>query len=156
LQDRLPFGGIRELERDPAVEIDLLKRREGRGALCPPRIRQVLLRRVRDGTRPEDEGEPARSDAGRLQRPEEESAALVEHATRSPVCSVAALLGPVERRASRWLAGRRVEVLNHLDSSALVSDYRRRLQIVVHIVVEGGAREVVREAGSLISDVSGL
>jgi hypothetical protein len=67
LQDRLPFRGIRELERDPAAEIDLLKRRKRLRALGPPRIGQVLLRRVRDGARPQKEGEPAQPD-GRFQR----------------------------------------------------------------------------------------
>jgi hypothetical protein len=52
LQDRLPFRAVGELERDPAVEIDLLKPSERRIAPCPPRIRQVLLGRVRDCARP--------------------------------------------------------------------------------------------------------
>jgi hypothetical protein len=38
-----------------------------------------LLRRVRDGARAQEEGEPARPGEGRFQRPEEQ-AALVEHA----------------------------------------------------------------------------
>jgi hypothetical protein len=69
LQDRLPFRGIRELERDPAVEINLLKRRERRGALGPPRIRQVLLRRIRDRACSEEED----------QRDEEQPTATVNH-----------------------------------------------------------------------------
>jgi hypothetical protein len=68
-----------EPERDPAIELDPLKHnRERRVALRPPRIGQVLLRRVRDGARAQEEGAPARPD-GRFQRPEE-LAALVEHA----------------------------------------------------------------------------
>ena len=67
-----------EPERDPAVDIDPLKRNVRRIALRPPRIGQVLLRGVRDGARPQEEGEPARPDDDRFQRPEE-LAALVEH-----------------------------------------------------------------------------
>jgi len=48
-----------ELERDPAVEIDTLKPSERRVAPCPPRIRLVLLGRVRDRTRLEHESEGA-------------------------------------------------------------------------------------------------
>jgi hypothetical protein len=44
----------REPERDPAVEIDPLELR-GRVALRPSRIGQVLLWRVRDGARPQQE-----------------------------------------------------------------------------------------------------
>jgi hypothetical protein len=78
LQDLLapPIG---EPERDPAIEIDPLKhKRERRVALRPPRIGQVLLRRVRDGARPQEENAPAQPD-DRFQCPEE-LAALVEHA----------------------------------------------------------------------------
>ena len=78
LQDLLapPIG---EPERDPAIEIDPLKhKRERRVALRPPRIGQVLLRGVREGARPQEEGAPARPD-DRFQCPEE-LAALVEHA----------------------------------------------------------------------------
>jgi hypothetical protein len=78
LQDLLapPIG---EPERDPAIEIDPLKhKRDRRVALRPPRIGQVLLRRVRDGARPQEEGAPAQPD-DRFQCPEE-LAALVEHA----------------------------------------------------------------------------
>src|SRR4029450_13319317 len=56
LQDLLapPIG---EPERDPAIEIDPLEHnRERRVALRPPRIGQVLLRRIRDSTRPQEEG----------------------------------------------------------------------------------------------------
>ena len=75
LQDLLasPIG---EPERDPAIEIDPLKHnRERRVAFRPARIGQILLRRVRDGARPQEEGAPARPD-DRIQCPEE-SAALI-------------------------------------------------------------------------------
>src|SRR4030095_14540639 len=51
-----------------------------RVALRPPRIGQLLLRRVRDGARPQEEGEPARPDDGRFQHRREGASALVEHA----------------------------------------------------------------------------
>ena len=79
LQDHLPAPLTGEPERDPAVEIDPLKRNVRRIAPRPPRIGQVLLRRVRDGARPQEEGEPARPGDGRFQRPED-LVALVEHA----------------------------------------------------------------------------
>src|SRR5713101_2469674 len=68
LQDLLPAPLSGEPECDPAVEIDPLEGNERRIALRPPRIGQVLLRRVRDGARPQEEGEPARPDNGRCQR----------------------------------------------------------------------------------------
>src|SRR4029450_11539708 len=52
------------------VEIHVLALSVRRVALRPPGIGQVLLRRVRDGARPQEEGEPARPDAGRFQRTE--------------------------------------------------------------------------------------
>jgi hypothetical protein len=79
LQDLLapPIG---EPEGDPAIEIDPLElNRERRIALRPPRISEVLLRRVRDGARPQEEGEPTRPDDGRFQPLAWELAALVEH-----------------------------------------------------------------------------
>jgi hypothetical protein len=79
LQDLLPAPCGGGPERDPAIEIDLLEPNERRTALRPPRIGQVLLRRVRDGARPQEEGKPAQPDAGCFQRPEGELAALVEH-----------------------------------------------------------------------------
>ena len=52
----------------PAVEIDLRELNERHVARSPPRIGQILLRRVsRDGARPQDESEPARPDDGRFQ-----------------------------------------------------------------------------------------
>jgi hypothetical protein len=78
LQGLLPAPLVGDLERDPAVEIDPLKRNVRRAALRPPRIGQVLLRRVRDGgAGPQEEGAPARPD-DRFQRPED-LAALVAH-----------------------------------------------------------------------------
>jgi hypothetical protein len=80
LQDVLaPRTG--EPERDLAIEIDSLElnRERRRVALRPPRIGQVLLRRVCDGAGPQEEGEPTRPDDGRYQRLEWELAALVEH-----------------------------------------------------------------------------
>jgi hypothetical protein len=74
-----PQAQLENLERDPAVEIDPLKLNVRRVALRPPRIGQVLLRRVRDGARLQAEGERARSDDDRFRRAEE-LAALVEHA----------------------------------------------------------------------------
>jgi hypothetical protein len=53
-QDLFPASRAREPERDPAVKIDPLEPR-GRVALRPSRIGQVLLWRVRDGARPEEE-----------------------------------------------------------------------------------------------------
>src|SRR5207245_10790228 len=66
LHDLLPIsrGGVPE--HDPAVEIDPFERTGCRIALCPPRIGQVLLRRVRDGACPQEEGEPARPDDDRF------------------------------------------------------------------------------------------
>ncbi len=87
LQDLLPAPHTGEPERDPAVEIDPLKRKVRRAALRPPRIGQVLLGRVRDGARPQEEGEPARPDDSRCQRPEEQSA-LVEHTLPAGLDSV--------------------------------------------------------------------
>src|SRR6266545_4635620 len=79
LQDLLPAPLSGESKCDPAVEIDPLKRNVRRVALRPPCIGQVLLRRVSDGARPQEKGEPARPDDGRFQRPEGELAAWVEH-----------------------------------------------------------------------------
>src|SRR5262245_62492195 len=80
LQDLLtpPIG---EPERDPAIEIDPLKHNwERRVAIRPPRIGQVLLRRVRDcGTRLQEEDEHARPDDRRSQTSGCDLAALVEH-----------------------------------------------------------------------------
>src|SRR5437899_2433286 len=70
LPDLLPAPLVAEPERDPAVDIDPIERNVRRVALRPPRIGQVLLRRVRDGARPQEEGQPARPDDGRFQRPE--------------------------------------------------------------------------------------
>ena len=80
LKGLLPAPLTGEPERDPAVEIDSLKRNVRRVALRPPRIGQVLLRRVRDGARTQEEGEPARPDDGRFQRPDGELAGWIEHA----------------------------------------------------------------------------
>ena len=67
-----------EPERDPAIEIDPLEHnRERRVALRPPRIGQVLLRRVRGSARPQEDGDPAQPD-DRFRRPQE-LAALAEH-----------------------------------------------------------------------------
>jgi len=95
LKDLLPAPRGGEPERDSAVETDPLELNERRIALRPPRIGQVLLRRVRDGARPQEEGEPARPDDGRFQRPEGELAAWVEQgysitrsAWRSNVCGI--------------------------------------------------------------------
>jgi hypothetical protein len=98
LQGLLPAPLVGDLERDPAVEIDPLKRNVRRAALRPPRIGQVLLRRVRDGgAGPQEEGEAARPDDGRFQRAGE-MAALVEHgywitwsARCSSVCGIVSL-----------------------------------------------------------------
>ena len=76
LQNLLPAPLVGDLERDPAVEINPLKRNVRRVALRPPRIGQVLLRRVRDSTRYQEEGAPARPES--FQRPEK-LAAMVEH-----------------------------------------------------------------------------
>jgi hypothetical protein len=74
LQDLLPAPLVGDLERDPAVEINPLKRNVRRAALRPPRIGQLLLRRVRDGgAGTQDEGEAARPDDGRFQRAGESS-----------------------------------------------------------------------------------
>ena len=67
LQNLLPAPLVGDLERDPAVEINPLKRNVRRVALRPPRIGQVLLRRVRNGARPQEEGEPTRLDDDRFQ-----------------------------------------------------------------------------------------
>src|SRR5262245_18025547 len=78
LQDLLtpPIG---EPERNPTIEIDPLKHnRERRVTLRPPRIGQILLRRVHDcGARPQEDCAPARPD-DRSQSPQE-LAALVDH-----------------------------------------------------------------------------
>jgi hypothetical protein len=73
LQDLLPAPCGGGSERDPAVEIDLLKLNVRRVALCPPCIGQVLLRRVRDGARPQEEDE----------RRDERPSAHVSHGQRS-------------------------------------------------------------------------
>jgi hypothetical protein len=67
LHDLFPVPGGGVPENDPTVEIDPFER-TCRTALCPPRIGQVLLWRVRDGARPQEEGEPARPDNDRFQR----------------------------------------------------------------------------------------
>ena len=67
-----------EPECDPAIEIDPLEhKRERRVALRPPCIGEVLLRCVRNRTRPQEQSAPARRD-DRFQRPQEPST-LVEH-----------------------------------------------------------------------------
>jgi hypothetical protein len=66
LHDLFPVPGGGVPENDPTVEIDPFER-TCRAALCPPRIGQVLLRRFRDGARPQEEGEPTRLDDDRFQ-----------------------------------------------------------------------------------------
>jgi hypothetical protein len=82
-----------ELERDLAIEFDSLelKRERRRVALRPPRIGQVLLRRVRDGARPRGTGRTRRrlSLAGESSR--------MAHATGS---TAGALTAPSARSAS--------------------------------------------------------
>jgi len=78
LYDLLPVAGCGVPERDPTVEIDPFERTGRRVALCPPRVGQVLLRRVRDAARPQEEGAPTRPDDDRFQRAQE-LVALVEH-----------------------------------------------------------------------------
>jgi hypothetical protein len=68
LKGLLPTPLTGEPERDPAVEIDPIERNVRPVARRPPCIGQVLLRRVRDGARPQKEGEPAQPDDGRFQR----------------------------------------------------------------------------------------
>src|SRR5215467_4708483 len=51
----VPGGGVPEC--DPTVETNPVERSGGRVALRPPRIGQVLLRRVRKGARPQEERE---------------------------------------------------------------------------------------------------
>ena len=70
LHDRfsVPGGGVPE--SDPTVETNPIKRSGCRIALCPPFIGEVLLRGVRDGTRPKEEGEPTRPRDGWFQRSE--------------------------------------------------------------------------------------
>src|SRR2546428_14036329 len=65
----------------------------------PPRIGQVLLRRVRDGARPQEEGEPGRPDDGRYQRPEGEPAAWVEHGLLAMSASETWRRRPIHGRA---------------------------------------------------------
>jgi len=67
LHDLFPVPGGGVPENDPTVEIDPFER-TCRTALCPPRIGQVLLRRVRDAACHEKEGDPARADDDRFQR----------------------------------------------------------------------------------------
>src|SRR4030095_5300389 len=57
-QGLLPAPLLGDLERDPAVEINPLKRNVRRAALRPPRIGQVLLRRVRDAHAPRKRAHP--------------------------------------------------------------------------------------------------
>jgi hypothetical protein len=59
-----------EPERDPAVEVDPLElnRERQRVAPRPPRIGEVLLRRVRDAAGHQKESDPARADDDRFQR----------------------------------------------------------------------------------------
>jgi hypothetical protein len=71
LHDLLPVAGCGVPERDPAVEIDPFERTGRRVALRPPRIGQVLLRRVRDAARPQEEDAPARPDDDRFQPTQE-------------------------------------------------------------------------------------
>jgi hypothetical protein len=94
----LPAPLVGDLERDPTVEIDVLELNVRRVALRPPGIGQVLLRRVRDGARPQEEGEPARPDDGRFQHPESERPRWLHP-------------GRVERRAPAFLVIPREEVV---------------------------------------------
>ena len=116
LQDLLPAPLTGEPERDPAVEIDPVKRNVRRVALRPPRIGQVLLRRVRDGARPQEEGEPARPDDGRFQRPEGELAAWVEHALLDHVIRLQQHCR-WDRQAERL---RRLEIYDQLELGGLL------------------------------------
>jgi hypothetical protein len=67
LHDLFPVPGGGVPENDPTVEIDPFER-TCRTALCPPRIGQVLLRRVRDAACHEKESDPARADDECFQR----------------------------------------------------------------------------------------
>ncbi len=67
LHDLFPVPGGGVPENDPTVEIDPFES-TCRTALCPPRIGQVLLRRVRDAACHQKEGGPARADDDRFQR----------------------------------------------------------------------------------------
>jgi hypothetical protein len=78
LHDLFPVPGGGVPERDLTVEIDPFERSGCRIALRPPRICQVLLRRVRDAARSQEEGESTPLDDNGVQRLEE-LAALVEH-----------------------------------------------------------------------------
>jgi hypothetical protein len=68
LQNLLPASRSVEPERDTPVGIDPLELAGRRIALGPSRIRQLLLRRVRDGAGPEEDRETARRDSDRSQR----------------------------------------------------------------------------------------
>jgi hypothetical protein len=68
LHDLLPVAGCGVPERDPTVEIDSFERTGRRVALRPPGIGQVLLRRVRDAARRQEEGAPPRAEGDRFQR----------------------------------------------------------------------------------------
>jgi hypothetical protein len=68
LQNLLPASRSVEPERDTPVGSDPLELAGRRIALGPSRIRQLLLRRVRDGAGPEEDREPARRDSDRSQR----------------------------------------------------------------------------------------
>jgi hypothetical protein len=72
-QGLLPAPLVGDLERDPTVEIDVLELNVRRVALRPPGIGQVLLRRVRDGARPQEEDE----------RRDEKLSARVSHGLRA-------------------------------------------------------------------------
>jgi len=71
LNDHVPVRGAGELKRDPAVGINPLELNERRVARCPPRVSQILLGRVREGARPQDESDAA--------RPDDESLAVILH-----------------------------------------------------------------------------
>jgi hypothetical protein len=66
--DRFSIAWSGVPESDPTVETNPIKRSRGRIALCPPRIGEVLLWRVRDGARPQEEGEPEDRSPATLER----------------------------------------------------------------------------------------
>ena len=103
LQDLLPAPFSGEPKCDPAVESDPLELNERRIALRPPRIGQVLLRRVRDGARPQEEGEPARPDDGRFQRAGKFSRET--QATGSNARTISAPNVHVIQTLSYWITG---------------------------------------------------
>jgi hypothetical protein len=68
LHDLPPFAAAGVPKSDPAIEINTLEVRKRHFALCPPRSREFLLGRIRDGARPQEEaGERAAPDGGRSQ-----------------------------------------------------------------------------------------